>query len=216
MPDRLRIPRPTAKRLSLYMREAGLRLRDGVEQVSSRQLGETLGVTDAQVRKDLAYLGQSGQPGVGYPTRDLHDRIRHAMGTDRQWNAVLVGAGRIGRALLAYPSFEREDFRIVAVLDSDPALAGRTMEGRRIWPMAEMARLVREHGCRIGIIAVPREAAQGVADQLVMARVTGILNFAPLRVEVPKSTCVISVDFTVALEQLAFEINLASANGTAG
>lgn len=202
-----KIPRPTARRLSLYLREVQLRLADGSRRISSRQLGETLGLADTQVRKDLRWCGPFGGSGVGYDATALRDRLRTVMGLNRTWNAVLVGAGNIGRALLGYGRFEGEGFRIVGLFDKSKSLVGKRIAGSVVRPVSELAKVVKEHDARIGIIAVPREAAQEVGQLLVDAGVSGILNFAPTRVDAG-NVPVTSVDFTVALEQLAFEITM--------
>lgn len=206
MPHRRNIPRPAARRLSLYLRELASRQEQGEKTVSSKALGRSLGLTDAQVRKDLGIFGQFGHPGRGYQIDDLVDQLRRIMGRDRDWSAVVVGAGNIGRALLSYDRFRREGFRIVGVFDVSPALAGRDVSGFKVRPMSELASTVASEGVRIGIVAVPREGAQQVADALVAAGVEGILNFAPRRIEVRDGISIVSVDFTVALEQLAFQI----------
>ena len=121
---RTSIPKPAARRLSLYLRELSSRLEQGEETVSSKALGRTLGLTDAQVRKDLALFGQVGHPGRGYVISDLIDSLRKIMGRDRAWRACVVGAGNIGRALVSYDRFRREGFEMVAVIDGNPALAG--------------------------------------------------------------------------------------------
>lgn len=207
MPNRRNIPKPAARRLSLYLRELASRLEAGEETVSSKALGRSLGLTDAQVRKDLALFGQFGHPGRGYAVNDLVVSLRRIMGRDREWRACLVGAGNIGRALISYDRFRREGFRIAAVFDADPSAAGKEAgEGLRIRKMSDLPTVVAEEGIAIGIIAVPREAAQQVADALVAAGIKGILNFAPRRIEVREGIAIMSVDFTVALEQIAFQI----------
>ncbi len=207
MPNRRNIPKPAARRLSLYLRELASRLEAGEETVSSKALGRSLGLTDAQVRKDLALFGQFGHPGRGYAVNDLVVSLRRIMGRDREWRACLVGAGNIGRALISYDRFRREGFRIAAVFDADPAAAGKDVGGGlKIRKMSDLPAVVAELGITIGVIAVPREAAQQVADALVAAGVKGILNFAPRRIEVREGIAIMSVDFTVALEQIAFQI----------
>jgi redox-sensing transcriptional repressor len=207
VPNRRSIPKPAARRLSLYLRELTSRLESGEETVSSKALGRSLGLTDAQVRKDLALFGQFGHPGRGYAMQDLVTSLRRIMGRDREWCACVVGAGNIGRALVSYDRFRREGFRIAAVFDADPAAAGREVaDGLRIRKMSDLAATVAAEGISLGIIAVPREAAQQVADALVAAGVRGILNFAPRRIEVREGIAIVSVDFTVALEQIAFQI----------
>ncbi|MEY3141518.1 MAG: hypothetical protein RLY21_11 [Planctomycetota bacterium] len=207
MPNRRNIPKPAARRLSLYLRELSSRLEAGEETVSSKAIGRSLGLTDAQVRKDLALFGQFGHPGRGYAVNELVTSLRRIMGRDREWRACLVGAGNIGRALISYDRFRREGFRIAAVFDADPAAAGKEAGGGlKIRKMSDLPTVVAEEGITIGVIAVPREAAQQVADALVAAGIKGILNFAPRRIEVREGIAIMSVDFTVALEQIAFQI----------
>lgn len=208
MTSRARVPRPAANRLSLYLRE--LRLRDGSGTVSSRQLGEALGLTDAQVRKDLATFGTFGLPGVGYRCVELLARLRGIMGIDRPWPCVLVGAGNIGRALLSYERFREDGFEIKAVFDRAKDLVGTSISGHRIRAMDELSRTVASVKAEIGIVAVPADAAPGVAALLVQARIRGILNLSPCRLGVPSPIPVRNVDFSVALEQLAFDVSLSN------
>jgi redox-sensing transcriptional repressor len=205
VPGRKSIPRPAARRLSLYLRELAMRLEQGESTVSSKALGRSLGLTDAQVRKDLAICGHLGHPGRGYVIADLVASLRTIMGRDRDWRVCVVGAGNIGRALVSYDRFRREGFAIAAVFDANPTLAGQEVGGLRIRPIDELASVVAAERINLGIVAVPREAAQQVADALVAAGVKGILNFAPRRIEVREGIGIVSVDFTVALEQLAFQ-----------
>src|SRR2546422_11082083 len=119
------IPNPAVRRLSLYLRQLEAFQRKERRTISSKQLGESLGLTDAQVRKDLAYFGQFGHPGIGYRVDDLIDEVRHILGTDKVWDVLLVGAGNLGRALLSYRGFDSKGFRLTAVFDNDPAKAGK-------------------------------------------------------------------------------------------
>lgn len=208
MSARPRIPKPTAVRMSLYLRELHESARAGRECISSKCLGEALGLTDAQVRKDLACFGHFGRSGVGYRVADLRERIGRIMGRDKGWNLALVGVGNIGRALLAYRRFQEDGFRFVAAFDGSPQVVGQMVGGYRVHAMSALPSEVRERRIEIGVIATPGEAAQDVADRLVAAGVQGILNFAPRRLTVPPSVCVGSVDLTVALEQLAFDISI--------
>lgn len=215
MPQRRDIPKPAARRLSLYLRELSSRLEQGEETVNSKSLGLSLGLTDAQVRKDLAIFGQLGHPGRGYRVADLIASLRRIMGRDRAWTACVVGAGNIGRALVSYDRFRKEGFSIVAVFDGSAAMVGREVGGLKVRPMSELAKAVSSEGIELGIIAVPRDAAQQVADEMVAAGVKGILNFAPRRIVVRDGISIVSVDFTVALEQLAFQV-ASSAEGHGG
>jgi redox-sensing transcriptional repressor len=203
-----RLSRASVGRLSLYLRRLEELLRDGALKVSSSQLGEALGLTDAQVRKDLAYLGHLGQPGIGYPTRELMTAIRHTLGVDREWKAVLVGVGNLARALLRYRGFQQQGFRIVALFDTDPAKVGQQIDGLTIRARDDLPAVVTAEGAELGLLTVPAEAAQSVADVLAAAGIRGILNFAPTVVRVPAGVSLVSVDLTVQLEQLAFLVQL--------
>ncbi|MGI9015213.1 MAG: redox-sensing transcriptional repressor Rex [Phycisphaerales bacterium] len=208
MSQRNKVPAPTVKRLSLLLRELDLRLQLGHDRISSKQLGAALGVTDAQVRKDLAYFGQFGHPGIGYPTAELQSELRQILGTDRTWNTALIGAGNLGRALMSYDGWRQRGFEIVAVFDADPARVGEQLENHSVRPMQDVATLVKQREIRLAMIAVPGEAAQGVADMLIQAGVRGILNFAPRRLDVHDAVSVSSVDLALSLEQLAFQVSL--------
>ncbi len=208
MSSRQQIPGPTVKRLTLYLREVDRRLAAGEVRVSSRQLGQEIGVTDTQIRKDLSWFGQFGQAGVGYLLDDLGSRLRQILGKDRTWKTALVGAGRLGQAIMSYGPFAREGFEIAAVFDADPRLVGTEVVKRRIRPMADLDRLVRDRDILLGIVSVPKEAAQVTADLLIDAGVLGILNFAPVRLEVGDRASVVTVDFSARLEQLAFQVSL--------
>jgi redox-sensing transcriptional repressor len=210
MPNSDRISKPTSRRMSLYFRVLQSRLEQGDGSISSRELGMQAGVKDAQVRRDLACFGSLGRPGVGYRVGPLHDQLRRRLGMDRTWNTVLVGAGKIGRALLAYPRFRHEGFDFVAAFDVDGKAVGKKIAGLAIQPMDELKRTVKLRRARIGLIAVPPAAADEVAGLLVAAGIQGILNFAPVRLRLPREVAVVNVDFTDALEQLAFEIRLAA------
>ena len=208
MVNKSRIPRPTVKRLSLYLRELEAQDERGQQTISSKQLGAALGLTDAQVRKDLAFFGQFGHPGIGYRIAELIGQLRKILGTDRHWNAAIVGAGNIGRALMPYTRFRRKGFDIVAVFDRDSSVIGKEISGHKVRPMSDLPSLVRERNILIGIVAVPAEAAQEVANALIAAGVKGILNFAPVRLELNDQVSVASVDFLLSLEQLAFQVSL--------
>ncbi len=204
------IPLPAVRRLSLYLRQLEALAREGRATVSSRELGKALGLTDAQVRKDLAYFGQFGHPGIGYRVDEVIQRVKRILGTDRTWNTALVGAGNLGQALLAYRGFERKGFRLVAIFDADRAKVGFRPEGIEnvaVQHIGDLPRTVARLKIMLAMIAVPAAAAQDVADQLVTAGVRGILNFAPVALAVPDSVAVSSVDLAVRLEQLSFQVN---------
>jgi redox-sensing transcriptional repressor len=199
-----RLSRASVVRLSLYLRRLKQLHQDGAATVSSGQLGEPLSITDTQVRKDLAALGSFGQPGIGYPTQELIAVIRRTLGIDRSWAVVLAGVGNLARALLRYRGFQEQGFHIVALLDSDPQKVGQEIDGLEVKPLSEAAEVIRSTGAELGLLTVPAEAAQEVADVLVAAGVRGLLNFAPAVLRLPPKVSLVSVDLTVQLEQLAF------------
>ena len=205
MTDRIEIPRPTVKRLSLYLREVERRLSAGSVTISSRQLGDALNIADTQIRKDLGHFGQIGRSGVGYQAQDLAATLRQILGLDRSWPTVLVGAGNIGQALLAYPPFALRGFKILAAFDRSPEVIGQEFEGVLVHSMEVMETFVREQQIHLGLVAVPSEAAQEVAGQLVRYGVRGILNFAPTRLDIDAG--VVSVDLSRSLEMLAFQVS---------
>jgi redox-sensing transcriptional repressor len=200
------IPNPAVRRLSLYLRQLEGFSRKGRRTISSKQLGESLRLTDAQVRKDLAYFGQFGHPGIGYRVDDLIQQLRKILGTDRTWNVLLVGAGNVGRALGSYHGFESKGFHVVAVFDNDPGKVGQKLGEFTVQPLDQIAKAVEAHGSRLAILAVPADHAQDVADQLIAAGIRGLLNFAPVSLTVPKGVAVSAVDVAVQLEQLAFQV----------
>ncbi|MSR53792.1 MAG: redox-sensing transcriptional repressor Rex [Gemmataceae bacterium] len=206
MTDESRPPRATAARLSLYLRCLEGWLRAGQQSASSHDLAQALLLGDAQVRKDLAYLGGLGRRGVGYKTATLIAAIHKALGIDREWPVVVLGAGNLARALLRYRGFKDRGFRIVGLFDSDPHLIGQKVDGQEVFPASELRRRVAETKAEFGVIAVPSESAQEVADTLVKAGIRGILNFAPALLRLPKGLAVVNVDLTIQLEQLAFQV----------
>lgn len=200
------VPKAVVSRLSLYLRELERLVRDGRETTSSSQLGRMLGFTDAQVRKDLAYFGHFGYPGIGYRCDELIAAVRRILGTDQQWTAVLVGVGNLGRALLGYRGFPERGFRIVAAFDTDAAKVGSTIEGVGVHHLDSLPEVARKNRIRLGLIAVPAAAAQLVAERLVAVGIEGILNFAPVTIVLPTSVNHVGVDLAIELEQLSFSV----------
>ena len=208
------VPNPAVRRLSLYLRQLEALKRGGRSTVSSKQLGESLGLTDAQVRKDLAYFGQFGHPGIGYRVDDLIGQVRRILGTDKTWDVILVGAGNLGRALSAYRGFEAKGFRLIAVFDNDPTKVGRRLGPFTIQPLDQVPDAIAKQNVKLAILAVPAEHAQAVADQLIDAGVRGLLNFAPVSLTVPPQVAINSVDLAVQLEQLAFQVSFSALGQT--
>jgi redox-sensing transcriptional repressor len=198
-----KISEPTIGRLSLYLRLLVLLSEAGVGTVSSEELAARSGTTSAQVRKDLSLFGSFGKRGLGYSVPELETRLRSILGLERRWPVALVGAGRIGAALLGYDTFRRQGFDIVAVFDADPGKVGLRWNGLEVQAEGRLEAELAAREIEIAVVAVPASAAQGVVDRLVGAGVRGILNFAPTRLDVPESVVVKSVDMTVEMERLA-------------
>ena len=203
-----RVPNPAVRRLSLYLRQLEALEADHVATVSSRKLAQPLGLTDAQVRKDLAYFGQFGRPGVGYEVTPLIHRLRSIFGTDRISQALLVGAGNLGKAVTAYQGFLAKGFELVAVFDSDPKKIGQRVAHLPVQRMTDLSQTAGQHNARLAIVAVPAAGAQYVADQLIAVGVRGILNFAPTRLNTPPGVTVRNIDVAAELEQLNFLTNM--------
>jgi redox-sensing transcriptional repressor len=200
------VPKAVVNRLSLYLRELLRLVRDGHQTTSSSHLGNLLGFTDAQVRKDLAYFGHFGYPGIGYRCQELIDAIRRILGTDRIWPVAMVGVGNLGRALLGYKGFGNQNFRIVAAFDVDAGRVGESIEGVPIYHLDKLADVVRQQRIKLGMIVVPSVAAQTVADKLVAAGVEGVVNFAPVTLVLPPAVSLVGVDLAMELEQLSFAV----------
>jgi redox-sensing transcriptional repressor len=206
------IPDPAVRRLSLYLRQLeGFKKKDR-RTVSSKQLGQSLGLTDAQVRKDLAYFGQFGHPGIGYRVDDLIAQLRRVMGTDKVWNVLLVGAGNLGRALSSYRGFQSKGFQLAAIFDNDGTKVGRKIGPFVVQAMSELRATIDRLNVKLAIMAVPADCAQDVADQLLAAGVRGLLNFAPISLAVPQDVALNTVDVAVQLEQLSFQVNISQAD----
>ncbi len=196
----------TVRRLSVYTRCLQQLEEDGVKTVSSQDLAERFDLNSAQMRKDLAYFGEFGVRGIGYYVSGLKAELQRILGLDREWPVALLGFGNLGSALFNYRGFARQGFRIVAVFDDDPAKHGQDVEGVPVFPSSALAREAKARGIQIGIVAVPPEAAQPVADALVGAGVRAILNFAPARIRVPRDVRLKHVDLSIELETLSFSL----------
>jgi redox-sensing transcriptional repressor len=200
-------PKATIGRLSLYLRHIENIFQSGQETISSNKLGEALDISDAQVRKDLGYFGPIGHPGVGYRIEQLREKLRAVLGTNRDWNVALIGLGNLGRALFGYGGFQRRGFVISALFDQDPAVIGTVHGNLTVHPISQLNSLTRELGLQLAILAVPSHSANEVAARVQAAGIVGVLNFAPIRLTVPKDLSVVSVDLGSELERLAFEVN---------
>jgi redox-sensing transcriptional repressor len=199
-----RIPEATVARLPLYYRALVETAERKTATISSERLAEMAGVNAAKVRKDLSYLGSYGTRGVGYDVEYLLAQISQELGLTESRSVIIVGVGRLGQALANYGGFRARGFKVVALLDADPAKVGQPVGDLRIEPLDDLAAVARERDVAIAILAVPAEAAQTVADTLVEAGVTAILNFAPKVISVPDHVALRKVDLAIELQILSF------------
>ncbi len=198
-----KVPEETVRRMPLYLRGTLELAREGVDCISSQRLADHLGLTPWLIRKDFSYFGDLGKRGVGYDTRTLVCRIKKILRLDVTRSAVLVGAGRLGSALLEYRGFRRYGLQIVAAFDLDQARVGRTIGGVQVEHVDSLGTL-EGRDIDMGIIAVPEESAQEVADAILNAGVRGILSFSSRHIVAPKKVKVISIDIAMDLARLPY------------
>lgn len=211
MPDSRKIPKSAITRISLYLREVNRLEKEGKEKVSSAELGEMTGLTDAQVRKDFSYFGQFGRSGAGYEVVQLKRIIEKLLGKDKVWEIILVGAGNIGSALLRYPGFRSQGFIIKEAFDTDAKKIDKRYADVVVKDAKSLEDAIRANkNIKIAIIAVPAESAQGVAELLVKADIKCILNFAPVLLKVNGGVMVKNIDLSNELESFSFFL---SSNG---
>jgi redox-sensing transcriptional repressor len=209
LPGEKTAPKAVVGRMSLYLRQLETYQRMGYTTVSSSQLGQPLSIKNAQVRKDLAFFGQFGHPGIGYRIQELTDALRHILGIDQDWPLALVGLGNLGRALLRYRGFRTRGFHVIALFDNDPHKIGHKHDGMVVEPIDSLNNVVALRKINLAILCVPADAAQRVAEVLVAAGIRGILNFAPVPLIVPAHVNLVPVDLSVQLENLAYKVQKA-------
>jgi redox-sensing transcriptional repressor len=205
-----KVSESTVGRLSIYLRLLHELDTEGVQTLSSEELAQRCGTTAAQVRKDLSFFGTFGKRGLGYGVPELIAAQRSILGLERRWRVALIGAGKIGMALLGYQDFRRQGFYITAVFDADAGKIGQRWHDLEIRADAEMEAALRAESIDIAIVAVPAESAQPVVDRIVSAGVRAILNFAPTKLTVPSAVALKNVNMAVELEGLSYAL----ANGT--
>lgn len=199
-----KIPEGTISRLFVYLREITALISVNIRTISSAELGDRLNLSDAQVRKDLGHFGQFGTSGAGYNTEELKAVLEKILGKNKTWNVAVVGAGHLGSALLAYPGFKEHQLNLVAAFDSDEKKIGKKISDITIQPLENMPKVIKDKKVSIGVIAIPAEGAQGVADKFVNSGVECILNFAPASLNVPEEVKVKDVDLSRELETLSY------------
>jgi redox-sensing transcriptional repressor len=204
----LKIPEATIVRLSVYSRFLEQADKRGILTISSGEIAEGVGVSPAQVRKDLAYFGEFGTRGVGYNVKDLLRHTLKILGLSGQWNVVVIGAGNLGSALCSYRGFRERGFNIVGVFDNDLTKISKKLCDNEVMGTEKLKEVVREKNVKIGVLTVPAAAAQQAADQLTEAGVKAILNFAPKVLAVPDDVEVREIDLSTRLEILTFHLGL--------
>jgi len=201
------VPLPALARLATYIRCLMALERDGIESVSSQEMEAHTGVSAAQFRKDLSYFGEFGKRGIGYRVGELRERIAHLLQIDAPQNVLLVGAGNLGSALIAYPGWRSYQFRIAAVFDKDPRKVGAEIRRLPVRAISELPDANREIGARIGILAVPASMRRSATSWASEAGVTGLINFAPAKLQVPQHVIVREVCFICELAVLSHLIH---------
>jgi redox-sensing transcriptional repressor len=201
-----KIAESTVRRLSLYLRFLEEFEEQGMETVSSEALASRGGTTSAQVRKDLSFFGSFGKRGLGYSVGELVRRLREILGLGRNYRVAMIGAGKIGSALVHYRGFKQRGFEIVAIFDADAGKVGRNWSGLTVRDARELEADLRRQPVDIAVIVTPADAAQAVADRVVALGVKAILNFAPIQLVVPDDVVVKTVNLALELETLSYAL----------
>ncbi len=198
------IPDIVVGRLPVYLRALSRMAQEGQTITSSKELGERLGISSAQIRKDLSHFGEFGKQGTGYQIEYLIEQVQRILKVNTEWEVALVGVGDLGRALAHYNGFVNRGFRISALFDSDPAKIGTTIDELKIMDAAKMVEEIRARGLKVAMLAVPAEKAQAVADKLVEAGIRAILNYAPINISTPSGARVQYIDPVLHLQRMMF------------
>lgn len=201
---RSNVPDVVVQRLPLYLRALTYLAKKSQMVISSRELGELTGVSSAQVRKDLSLFGEFGRQGLGYSVGYLKEQLERILQVDREWNVILVGAGALGHAIINYRTFETWNYCLVAVFDNDPAKVGKKIGHLAIQAMDRLNATVSETGAQIGILAIPPEHAQQVAEEMVGAGIRAILNYASIKLSLPVGVRIAYIDPVVSLQGMTY------------
>ena len=202
----MEVPDVVISRLPQYVRVLKELSHQRIEIISSQQLGQALQMTPAQIRKDLSYFGRFGKQGRGYNVRYLLNELRQILGLDQEWNITVVGVGRLGRAIIGYPGFAPEGFRMVAAFDSDSRQVGQSIGGLIVQPMSELSETIRRKDIRVSIVAVPAHQTAEVIRQLTESGIKAILNYAPTTTAVPEDVRVRNIDPVLALQSMTYHL----------
>jgi len=198
------IPDIVIGRLPIYLRALTRLAQEGHDVTSSHELGQRLGISSAQIRKDLSHFGGFGKQGTGYQISYLIEQLKQVLKVDREWDIALVGAGDLGRAVANYRGFSDRGFRIVCVFDSDPQKIGTPIGDQTVMSFEEIASVIPQRGIQVAMIAVPAQTAQQVANQLIEAGIRAILNYAPINLNVPEGVHVQHIDPVVHMQRMTY------------
>jgi redox-sensing transcriptional repressor len=198
------IPDIIIGRLPIYLRALQRLMEEGVETTSSQELGEKVGISAAQIRKDLSQFGEFGKQGTGYHIPFLMEKIRNILHVDRIWDVAVVGMGDVGHAIVRYQGFKDRGFRVAMAFDNDPAKVGRSVAGFMIKDTETLVDEIRRAGIKIAMLTVPAASAQEVTNKLVQAGVRSILNYAPISLNVPSNVKVQYIDPAIGLQRMAY------------
>lgn len=201
------IPEPTLKRLSYYLRYLERIAENGVDIISSKELSKGLGLSDAQVRRDLFTLGGFGKRGVGYDVEKLTSFLNSFLGLAGEQESILIGCGNLGKALLQYKGFKKRKFTITHAFDNDKRVIGKKIAGIEVQDVKNLKRVCLKHNIKYGIISTPASSAQEVVDTMIECGIKAMLNFAPIKVHVPEGIVMSSVDLTTELEWLSYHVH---------
>ena len=201
-----KVAESTVRRLSLYLRFLEEFEEQGIDTVSSGALASRGGTTSAQVRKDLSFFGSFGKRGLGYPVPELAERMRGILGLKRRYRVGMIGAGKIGSALVQYRGFKQRGFDIVAIFDNDPAKIGTQWNGLTVLPIDRLEQEFKAQQVDMAVLVTPGDAAQAVAERVVGQGVKAILNFAPVQLNVPDDVVVKTVNLALELETLSYAL----------
>jgi redox-sensing transcriptional repressor len=207
MPKTKDVPDIVIGRLPIYLRALNYLLDEGYTITASKDLAQRLGISSAQIRKDLSHFGEFGKQGMGYDIAHLRDQLRRILNADRVWNMALIGAGDLGHAIAHYAGWEGKGFRMVCVFDNNPQKIGRNLGKFEICDIASLSHRVQEMDVKIAIVAVPAQAAQTVVDLLTQSGIKAILNYAPITVKVPSDVQVQYIDPVVHLQRMTFYLS---------
>jgi len=199
-----KIPDIIIGRLPIYLRALQRLTEQGIYNTSSQELGEMIGISAAQIRKDISQFGEFGKQGTGYSIPYLIDRLQSIMKVDRVWDVIVVGMGDIGHALARYNGFVNRGFKVTMLFDNDPDKLGEKVNELEIFSMDVMVEKIKQNKIKVAMLTVPASAAQAVAEQLVKAGVRAILNYAPIHLNVPPEVRVQHIDPATHLQRMTY------------